>query len=175
MIIWMEDQADGWRRAALPTPVGPLTVVYTETAVVASSFTDPGPYWFGRPVPPGVCPPWLEDLVALALHESLAGTDWRLLNPGLSATEAGALDRATAIPFGETRAYGELARAIDLPGRARLVGRAMSRSPASLLIPTHRVIRADGRPAPSERGGTADRLRAYERALVRTATLAAPP
>jgi len=40
----------------------------------------------------------------------------------------------------------------------------MSRSPASLLIPTHRVVRADGRPALPERGGMAERLRGYERA-----------
>ena len=167
MIIWVPVQADGWQRVRLPTPVGPLVVVYTGTAVVASSFTDPGSYWYGRRVEEAACPDWLEELVATALRTSLGAIAWRVLNPGLSALEAQALDWATKIPFGETRSYGALAHAMGLPGRARLVGRAMSRSPASLLIPTHRVIRADGRPALPERGGTADRLRAYERGAAR--------
>lgn len=49
-----------------------------------------------------------------------------------------------AIPFGETRAYGELARAIGRPDRARAVGAAVGRTPVPIIVPCHRAIGADG-------------------------------
>jgi methylated-DNA-[protein]-cysteine S-methyltransferase len=48
------------------------------------------------------------------------------------------------IPFGETRAYGELAAELGQPGAARAVGRANATNPVCLLVPCHRVIGADG-------------------------------
>lgn len=52
------------------------------------------------------------------------------------------------IPFGETRSYGELARALAVKtGRrvsARAVGAAVGRNPISLIVPCHRVLAADG-------------------------------
>lgn len=49
-----------------------------------------------------------------------------------------------AIPYGETRAYGELARALGNPGAARAVGLANGQNPLSILVPCHRVIGANG-------------------------------
>jgi methylated-DNA-[protein]-cysteine S-methyltransferase len=46
------------------------------------------------------------------------------------------------IPFGQTRSYGALARAIG--SSARAVGRANATNPICLLVPCHRVIGADG-------------------------------
>lgn len=48
------------------------------------------------------------------------------------------------IPFGRTRTYGQIARAIGDPNASRAVGTAVSRNPVAFLIPCHRVIRADG-------------------------------
>ncbi len=48
------------------------------------------------------------------------------------------------IPPGETRTYGEIAAAIGKPGAARAVGRACSTNRAAIVIPCHRVVRADG-------------------------------
>lgn len=48
------------------------------------------------------------------------------------------------IPYGETRSYGALARALGKPGAARAVGMANHCNPISILIPCHRVIGADG-------------------------------
>ena len=48
------------------------------------------------------------------------------------------------IPFGETRSYGEIARALEKPGAARAVGAANGRNPISIIVPCHRVIGASG-------------------------------
>jgi len=48
------------------------------------------------------------------------------------------------IPYGETRAYGQIAAAIGAPGQARAVGTANARNPIAVIVPCHRVIGADG-------------------------------
>ena len=45
-----------------------------------------------------------------------------------------------AIPYGETRTYGELAAAIGRPGAARAVGTAAGRNPVPLAVPCHRLL-----------------------------------
>jgi methylated-DNA-[protein]-cysteine S-methyltransferase len=49
-----------------------------------------------------------------------------------------------AIPFGETRSYGEIARRVGRPLAARAVGRANATNRIPLVIPCHRVVGADG-------------------------------
>ena len=49
-----------------------------------------------------------------------------------------------AIPYGETRSYGELARRIGRPGACRAVGMANHVNPLPILVPCHRVLGADG-------------------------------
>lgn len=48
------------------------------------------------------------------------------------------------IGYGQTRAYGALARALDRPGAARAVGLANGQNPIAILVPCHRVIGASG-------------------------------
>lgn len=50
----------------------------------------------------------------------------------------------TAIPYGETVSYGELARRLGRPAASRAVGAANGRNPIPIVIPCHRVIGADG-------------------------------
>jgi len=50
----------------------------------------------------------------------------------------------TAIPYGTTMSYGELARRIGRPRAVRAVGLANGRNPLSIVVPCHRVIGADG-------------------------------
>ena len=50
----------------------------------------------------------------------------------------------TAIPYGETRSYGELAHSIGRPSASRAVGAANGKNPISIIIPCHRVIAASG-------------------------------
>lgn len=49
-----------------------------------------------------------------------------------------------AIPYGETRSYGEIARQIGNEKACRAVGGANNKNPIMIFIPCHRVIGADG-------------------------------
>ncbi|HXE75576.1 MAG TPA: bifunctional DNA-binding transcriptional regulator/O6-methylguanine-DNA methyltransferase Ada [Candidatus Xenobia bacterium] len=48
------------------------------------------------------------------------------------------------IPYGKTRTYGEVAKAIGKPGAARAVGTACGSNPVPLIVPCHRVVRGGG-------------------------------
>ena len=50
-----------------------------------------------------------------------------------------------AIPFGETRSYGQLAKKLGNPRATRAVGAANGRNPISIIVPCHRVIGSSGR------------------------------
>ena len=50
-----------------------------------------------------------------------------------------------AIPYGETRTYGQIAQAIGMPKAARAVGGACNRNPIGIIIPCHRVIGSNGK------------------------------
>ncbi len=49
-----------------------------------------------------------------------------------------------AIPPGRVASYGQIAARAGLPGRARLVGKALRETPDGLDLPWHRVLRANG-------------------------------
>jgi methylated-DNA-[protein]-cysteine S-methyltransferase len=52
---------------------------------------------------------------------------------------------ALAIPCGETRTYGDLARAVGQPAAAQAVGLALGRNPVPILVPCHRILAGGGR------------------------------
>lgn len=49
-----------------------------------------------------------------------------------------------AIPYGETRTYADIARALGRPQGFRAVGMANNRNPVAIVVPCHRVIASDG-------------------------------
>jgi methylated-DNA-[protein]-cysteine S-methyltransferase len=49
------------------------------------------------------------------------------------------------IPYGETRAYLDIAQAIGAPKAMRAVGAANGRNPIPIVVPCHRVIGANGK------------------------------
>lgn len=49
-----------------------------------------------------------------------------------------------AIPAGETRTYGQIAKALPLPATAQEVGAACAANVLAVAIPCHRVVKADG-------------------------------
>ncbi|MGP3536396.1 methylated-DNA--[protein]-cysteine S-methyltransferase [Microbacterium sp. RD1] len=93
--------------------------------------------------------------VAAQLDEYFAGSrrefdvelDWSLVRGFTRA----ALEAVREIPYGETAGYGEVAAMAGSPRAARAVGTACATTPFSLVVPVHRVVRADG--SPGEYGG----------------------
>jgi len=49
------------------------------------------------------------------------------------------------IPYGETRSYADIARAVGRPKGFRAVGMANNRNPIAIVVPCHRVIASDGK------------------------------
>lgn len=56
-----------------------------------------------------------------------------------------------AIPYGETRTYGDLAKALGAPAQA--IGQACGANPIPVLIPCHRILAANGLGGFSAKGG----------------------
>ncbi len=50
----------------------------------------------------------------------------------------------SAIPPGQTRSYGWVARRIGRPRSARAIGNALHNNPFAPIVPCHRVVRSDG-------------------------------
>jgi methylated-DNA-[protein]-cysteine S-methyltransferase len=50
-----------------------------------------------------------------------------------------------SIPYGQTRTYGEIARAVGEPGGAQAVGLACGRNPVPVIVACHRVVGAGGK------------------------------
>ena len=53
-------------------------------------------------------------------------------------------EELTRIPYGETRSYRDVATGIGKPAAVRAVGMANHHNPIPIVVPCHRVIRADG-------------------------------
>ncbi len=65
-----------------------------------------------------------------------------------------------AIAPGQTRTYGEIARAIGDASAARAVGQALGRNPFAIIVPCHRVVGANDKLVGfSANGGIATKLR----------------
>ena len=63
---------------------------------------------------------------------------------GLTAFQRRILAACLRIAYGTTCSYAELARLAGCARGARAVGRALAANPVPLLVPCHRVVRADG-------------------------------
>ena len=53
-------------------------------------------------------------------------------------------DELLRIPYGETRSYGEIARAVGNPSGFRAVGQANHYNPIAIIVPCHRVLASGG-------------------------------
>ena len=121
------------------SPVGPLRLDCEDGAVIALKKAEAGT----------VSGPGneLTALVFRQLDEYFAGTrrefnfPYRLHGTPFQQAVWAALRQ---IPYGETRSYKDIARAIGHPKAFRAVGMANNRNPILIAIPCHRVIGADG-------------------------------
>ena len=123
-------------RCTIESPVGPLTITAEDDAITAVEFggsAGPGPNG-------GVLAEAARQLAAyfagerreFALPLAPSGTPFRLR----------VWAAMQAIPYGQTRSYGDLARALDSAPRA--IGGACGANPIPLVIPCHRVVGAGG-------------------------------
>jgi methylated-DNA-[protein]-cysteine S-methyltransferase len=131
----------------LPSPLGPLLLTATETAVSGLYLPD---HHGAPPLPGRVRPGSGHPVLAQArreLDEYFAGRRLRFEVPlALSGTgfQQAVWSALTEIPFGTTTSYIALAARIGRPRAVRAVGAANARNPVSILVPCHRVIGADG-------------------------------
>lgn len=51
----------------------------------------------------------------------------------------------TAVPFGQTQSYSDIAHALNNPKAVRAVGTANGKNPISIIVPCHRIIGANGK------------------------------
>lgn len=75
---------------------------------------------------------------------TLKGTLTLALDVGATEFQRRVWSALRAIPAGETRTYGEIATEIGAPQAVRAVARACATNPVAVVIPCHRVIRANG-------------------------------
>jgi len=80
-----------------------------------------------------------------------------------SGLRGAVMRRMVAIPYGETRTYGDLAEELGSAGQA--VGQACGANPVPIVVPCHRVVGADSLGGFSSKGGVAAKrtLLAFER------------
>ncbi|MGP6177740.1 methylated-DNA--[protein]-cysteine S-methyltransferase [Microbacterium sp. A196] len=141
-----------------PTPFGDALVVFSDEGIVnfdLSESSDPSVPWLLESIStrlhePPVPDPGAADELAHLLDGYFAGKpvrfdehvrlDWRLTK----GFHRDALEQITKIGWGETASYGEIAVLAGRAGAARAVGTACRLTPFSIIVPVHRVVRADG-------------------------------
>ena len=128
------------------SPLGPLTVLASDNGVHAIAFGSDRTEQAKINLPRAVNHPIInaaveqlsmyfnEKLKIFDLPLNLRGTDfqkrvWKLL---------------LEIPFGETRTYGDIARALGNAGASQAVGAANGKNPVAIIVPCHRVIGTSG-------------------------------
>jgi methylated-DNA-[protein]-cysteine S-methyltransferase len=128
----------------VPSPIGPLTVVADDGELVRLAMSPPAAL---DPDELGERSDVAFGDVVRQLGEYFAGerTSFDLpLRPRGSDFELAVWHQLTLIPYGETRSYGHVAKAVGEPGGAQAVGAANGRNPLAVVVPCHRVIGADG-------------------------------
>jgi O-6-methylguanine DNA methyltransferase len=127
------------------SPVGPLLLGASDSALMVLAF-DRGlaERLAGKPVS------WRESrdetkVVRSQLEEYFAGKRRDFTIPlDLRGTDfqRQCWEELLRIPFGETRSYAEIARAVGRPNAYRAVGQANHYNPVAIVVPCHRVLAA---------------------------------
>ena len=136
----------------IDSPIGPLTLVADDGSSALSALYmvehrhAPDVSAFGDRLVGGDVEPVFGEVIR-QLGEYFAG-ERRVFDvptaPAGTAFQLAVWQQLCAIPYGETRTYGELAVALGNPKAMRAVGLANGRNPLSIVVPCHRVIGASG-------------------------------
>lgn len=125
---------------AIPSPLGVLTLWAEEGALVRLSF---------GPAAPSGGETALLRRAAAELAEYFSGKRRVFdlpLAPAGTPFQRDIWRALETIPYGQTRSYAQLAALAGHGGACRAAGTANGKNPLPILIPCHRVIRADGAP-----------------------------
>jgi methylated-DNA-[protein]-cysteine S-methyltransferase len=128
------------------SPLGDLTLVARDRVLAGLYFAEharrPEATTFGERVRDGF------ESVEEQLAEYFAGARQQFelpLAPRGSTFQMQVWELLRAIPYGETRTYGQLAKELGNPMLAREVGAANARNAISIIVPCHRVVGAGGK------------------------------
>jgi len=129
--------------AVVPTAIGGLGVTVDDGDVVGVSFGAAGPLAGSTQLDPALA------LAVAELTAYFSGQRTDFTVP-LRFVRGSAFERAVwaqiaAIPYGQMRTYGEIARAVGEPGGAQAVGAACGSNPIPVIVPCHRVVAAAGK------------------------------
>jgi methylated-DNA-[protein]-cysteine S-methyltransferase len=127
----------------LDTPIGPLRLVSTGSALAAIEF--PGRHSTAETDRQQSDPALA--LAARQLTEYFAGKRKRFelpLAPQGTPFQQSVWAALAQIPWGALRSYADIARAIERPKAVRAVGAANGRNPLPIVVPCHRVIGSNG-------------------------------
>ena len=132
----------GMRWTVLDSPIGEFSVGTDDDAVRGAHFGRVD----GAADEPGDA---VARLAVAELRAYFAGELTEFTVP-VSAPRGSEFERAvwremTGIPYGETKTYGEVAKAVGDPGGARAVGVACNRNPVPVIVPCHRIVGAGGK------------------------------
>ena len=136
-------------RRAVETPFGRLTLTEAGGAIVSLRFGGEG----------ADSSPLLDEAEAqLCAYAEGRLRDFDLpLAPAGGPLQQAVMAAMRAIPFGETRTYGEIAALVSAPAQA--VGQACGANPIPVIIPCHRVTGASGLGGFSAPGGAETKVR----------------
>jgi methylated-DNA-[protein]-cysteine S-methyltransferase len=126
------------------TPVGPLTIYVSDVGLAKIAFGKQAEVHTGDAQLERLAEQAVQELTEYFYAGRRAFTlpiDWRAMQP----YQEKVLRACDAIPYGQTRTYGDLARQTGSPGSARAVGRIMASNPIPIVIPCHRVVGTDGK------------------------------
>ena len=140
------------RYACADSPLGRMLVAATERGICSIQFgrTDAElleglkrefPFAV-RKADAGALQPWVEALLSHMRGEDLDSS--LPLDIRATAFQRRVWRYLQSIPFGETKSYGQVAKAIGRPSACRAVARACATNPVAVAIPCHRVVREDG-------------------------------
>jgi methylated-DNA-[protein]-cysteine S-methyltransferase len=144
----MNFRAQGYELRA-QTPDGEFAAVYSRNGLVSLSFPERAARRRHPPQPDAI-PPQIKrwhQLTTKALRLALVGVPPETLPP-LDVSAGTSFQQAVwsvlrQISLGQTRSYGDIARAIGRPKAVRAAGSACGANPIPIFIPCHRVLAAN--------------------------------
>jgi len=139
------------------TPIGLCGLAWGERGLVGAQLPEaaPGAAWarLRRRYPDAVettPPPPAVQRTIERINDLLAGERDDLIDVELDFAVVSPFNRrvyeiARAIPPGETSTYGQIAKAMNEPGAARAIGKALGENPWPIIVPCHRVLATGGK------------------------------